>query len=182
GIEGARRLVEQQDRRILEQRAGDRDALALAAREARAALAEERVVTLGQRANELVGRSGAGRGLDLGVGRVRTPVADVLARARAEQHGVLRHEAYAAPHVLGIGLRDVDAVDQNAARIRVVEAEQELKRRALARARRADERDRLAGLHLEREVVERRHLRPRRIAEADVLELDPAAAGRRQRT
>ena len=39
-VERAGRLVEHQDRRILEDRAGDRDALALAARKLAAALAD----------------------------------------------------------------------------------------------------------------------------------------------
>ena len=42
-VEVRRRLVENQDRRVLEQGAGDRHALALAARELRAALADDRV-------------------------------------------------------------------------------------------------------------------------------------------
>ena len=47
-VERARRLVEQQDRRILEDRPGDRHALALPARQAHAAVADDRVVAVGQ--------------------------------------------------------------------------------------------------------------------------------------
>ena len=43
GVERARRLVEDQDRRVLEERAGDRQALALAAGERAAALADDGV-------------------------------------------------------------------------------------------------------------------------------------------
>ncbi len=100
-VERTRRLVEQQNRRILEYRARQRDALALAAREARAALAEERVVALRQLAQELVGR-GRDRGrFDLGIARARTSVADVFARARAEQHRLLRHQPDLRADVLG---------------------------------------------------------------------------------
>ena len=45
-VERAGRLVEDQDRRILQQRAGDRQALALAAGKRGAALADQRVVAL----------------------------------------------------------------------------------------------------------------------------------------
>ena len=45
-IERARRLVEDQDRRVLQQHAGDGDALALAAGQLHAALADVRVVGL----------------------------------------------------------------------------------------------------------------------------------------
>ena len=54
GVERARRLVEQQQRRVLQHRARDRDALPLAAREANAALAEEGPVAVRQRADEVV--------------------------------------------------------------------------------------------------------------------------------
>src|SRR5690606_41682390 len=43
-VEGARRLVEDEDRRVLEDRPGDGDALAFAARQLRAALSHQRVV------------------------------------------------------------------------------------------------------------------------------------------
>ena len=49
GIERRGRLVEQDQRRILDQRARDRDALALAARKAQPALADQRVVALAGR-------------------------------------------------------------------------------------------------------------------------------------
>src|SRR5437868_6688343 len=60
GVERRGRLVEQQDRRLAQQGAGDGDALALATREARAVLAEEGVEALGQFAQEALGIGGAG--------------------------------------------------------------------------------------------------------------------------
>ena len=53
-VERARRFVENQDRRRLQNRARDRDALLLAARKFQAPLADHRVVTVGQRADEIV--------------------------------------------------------------------------------------------------------------------------------
>ena len=47
-------VVQDQDPRVHQQRAGDRDPLALAARERQAALADARVVAVGQVADELV--------------------------------------------------------------------------------------------------------------------------------
>jgi len=47
---------------------------------------------LRQLAQEFVGGRGNRSGLDLGVGRRRAPVANVLARAGAEQHRLLRHQ------------------------------------------------------------------------------------------
>ncbi len=45
-IDGGQRLVEDQDRRVAQERAGDGDALALAAGEPHAALADDRLVAL----------------------------------------------------------------------------------------------------------------------------------------
>ena len=53
-VERAGRLVEDQDARIGDQRAGDGDALALAARQAAAALADDGVVAFGQLEDEVV--------------------------------------------------------------------------------------------------------------------------------
>src|SRR3979490_463971 len=51
-IEGARRLVEDQDGRVADQCAGNGDALALAARKGRAALADDRAIALGHLRDE----------------------------------------------------------------------------------------------------------------------------------
>ena len=48
GVDRRQRLVEHQDRRVAQQRAGDGDALALAARELDALLADHRAVALRQ--------------------------------------------------------------------------------------------------------------------------------------
>ena len=60
----------------------------------------------------------------------------------------------------------------------IVEAQQQMKQRALAGAGRADDRDLLAGLDRQRDAVDRRHIRPRRIGEADIVEADIAARRR----
>ena len=58
-VERARGFVEHEDRRILEQSPGDRDALLLAARELQAALADHRFVFLRKRRDEAVDRGAA---------------------------------------------------------------------------------------------------------------------------
>ena len=54
-VDRRRGVVEHEDRRVHQQRAGDREPLALATGEREAALADHRVVALGQRLHELVG-------------------------------------------------------------------------------------------------------------------------------
>src|SRR6266516_3502306 len=53
-VEPGHRLVQYQDRGVADKRASDGDALSLPAREGRAALADDRVVTIFQLADELV--------------------------------------------------------------------------------------------------------------------------------
>ena len=67
GVQRAGRLVEQQDRRILQDGPRNGDALALAAGQPGAALAEEGVVALRQFRDELVGHGRPGRGLEFRV-------------------------------------------------------------------------------------------------------------------
>src|SRR5215510_12255721 len=76
GIERSRRLVEQDDRRVLEQGACDGDALALAAGELQAVLADWGVVPAGECRDEVVRISGLGGGGDLGLARAQTPERD----------------------------------------------------------------------------------------------------------
>jgi hypothetical protein len=86
------RLVEQQEGRGAQDGAGDRDALALAARQRDAALADHRVEPLRQAADELGGGGELGGARDLAVARLGSPEADVVADARREDGDVLRHQ------------------------------------------------------------------------------------------
>ena len=70
-VERRGRLVEDQDRRVLEQRPGDAETLALAARQRGARLGDERVVAVRQPLDEGVHVGGAGRRFDVVVGRRR---------------------------------------------------------------------------------------------------------------
>ena len=90
GVERARRLVEDQDRRVLEQRARDRDALALAAREQRAAFADLAVEALRHALDELHRVRGARGFLDRFARRARERAVRDVARDRVvEQHDLL---------------------------------------------------------------------------------------------
>ena len=71
GVEMARRLVEDHDRGVLQQHARDRDALLLAARQPVAALADDGVVAVGQRGDDVVDLRGAARRLELVLRRRR---------------------------------------------------------------------------------------------------------------
>ena len=177
-VERAGGLVEQQQRRVLQDRPCDRDALALPAGEAHAALAQEAGIAFGQVANEAVRVRGARRRHDLVVARLRAAVADVLQRAGREDHAVLRHQADTLAQRGQVGLAHRHAVDGEQARLGVVKAQQQREQRGLAGAAGPDQRDRLARQHLEVHAVERRCVGPRRVVKQQVAQQQVRAAGR----
>ena len=84
------------------------------------------------------------------------------------------------PQRLARDLADVDAVDGDAALVGHVETQDQVEERALARAARTDDRDRLADVELETEIVEHRLLRAL-ILEGDALEGDVMGDARQVR-
>ena len=175
GIERRGRFVEQQQRRIAQQRAGDRDALALSARKPRAAFAHEGVEPFRQRAQELLGIGVARRLPNLVLARVPIAVAEIVARTRGEDHRVLRHHRDALADVGGVGVAKVDAVEQDAARSADRRSARRAGRWSSCRRPRGRPRRAVRGLDVKAEVLERRNLAPRRIMEGDMLECELAA-------
>src|SRR6185503_16910269 len=171
-VEARGRLVEDQDPRIGEDGAGDRHALALAARQLDAALADDRVVALLELLDELVGVRDAADLFDLFQRRVRTTVAEVLGNGAVEQEIVLQHDAELLAIVAQPHAGEIPAVDEDRAAQGAVEGHDQADQRALPRAARPDQRRGRAGLRLEADVLQ--HRRPRVVLERHVLEGDRA--------
>src|SRR5262249_43191860 len=112
-----------------------RHALLLAAGELQSPLAHPGLVFVGQRLDEVVDVRGARRFYDLGLRRRRTTIVDVVADAVVEQDRVLRNDADRAAQARLADIADVGAIDADAAARHVVEAEQQPRKRGLARAR-----------------------------------------------
>ena len=174
GVQRAGRLVEHQDPRVAQQRAGDRQPLLLPAGEPVPAGADDGVVAVGQRGDQVVDLRPAGGGLHLRVGGVGPGVPQVLADRAVQQVGLLRDDADHAGEVGQRHVPDVDAVDQHPAGRGVVEPGDQRGERALAGAGVADQRQAAAGGHGDVDVAQRR-ARAVGVAEADVLEADLAA-------
>ena len=147
------RVVEQQDARVREQRARQRDALALTTRERESLFADDRVVAVREPHDEFVRFGRARRGFDLGRRRVGSRERDVGADRVGEEERVLEHDADAAAQRLQRDVAHVGAVDRHAPLVHVVEARQQQADGRLARARGAHERDRLARFDRQREVA-----------------------------
>src|SRR5260370_4854323 len=88
-IERSRRLVEQDDRRVLQQSAFDGDALSLAAGDLQAVLADLCVVPAGEYRDEIVRISGFGGGDDLGLARAQPSERYILAHPATKQENNL---------------------------------------------------------------------------------------------
>lgn len=162
-------LVQDQDRRVLEDGTGDRDALALAAGQAVAALPDQRVVAVRQSADEVVGAGGLGGGGDVGIAGVGAAESDVVGDGAGEQEHVLEHHGEAGVKVLRAHVADVDTADAHRAAAHVEEAGDQPHQRRLARPARADQCQAAAGLDPDRDAVDDR---ARAIGEADLIEID----------
>ncbi len=154
GVDGGGRVVEEEEPGVGEDGAGEGDALALAAGEGEAVLADGGVVPVGQVGDEAVRLGGAGGPLDLLLGGVGDAVRDVGADGVGEQEAVLGDQPdRRAQGRLG-QLADVAATDEDGPVGHVVEAGHQKGERGLAAAGRADDGDGLAGFDGEREPVE----------------------------
>ena len=166
------RLVEQHDAGAEldgRQRAGQRDALPLAARQVGAAVvpAGEHRVQRGQ-----VRRA---RRLERGAHHIvrRAGGRHVIAQRQLQADEVLEHGRDARAPRREIELAKVDAVDLDRARLRIVQPAQQLCERGLARAVLSDDGERRAGGDREIEMLQNRR-RPPRVREGDIAEANLA--------
>ncbi len=146
--------------------------------------ADQRVVALRQPADELVRVGGLRGGDDLRVGRARPPVRDVLPDGAVDHQGVLQQHRDVFAQVGQGQFAQVDAVQPDGPALRVVEAQQQLGGRRLARPALPHQGDRLAGLGAEGHVEQRHPGRPG-VAEPHPVEghrsVGPAGAQRDRR-
>src|SRR3954454_3433730 len=148
-VERAGGFVEDQDPGIAYQRTGDRDALALPARERRAALADHRIVALGELQNEIMSARQLRRVDDAVHRQAWIGQRDVVAHRPVEQHVVLEHDSDLPTEPGRVGRHQIHSVDQHAAGLRNVEPLHQLGEGAFARAGRSDNADGLPGWNVE---------------------------------
>ena len=172
-VQGARRLVEHEHARVAHDRPGHRDQLALAQRQPGAALAQHGLVALGEAADEPVGADEPGRRDDPRERAVDGAHGDVLGDGAREQLHLLRHDADLAAIADRRQRGQVEFVEQHAAGLRRLQAEQDAHQRALARARRAGDAQHRAWRDGEADARQRRPLGAG-IAEGDRLDLQAA--------
>src|SRR5262249_7982109 len=170
-IERSRRLVEQDDRRVLEQGARDGDALALAAGDLQAVLTDLRFIPARERRDEVVRVSGLGGGDDLGLARTQTSERDILAHRAAKQENILPDIGDLAAQRAARYRRNVLSVDDDGAAVDVIEAQDQIENCRFTAARGSDEWGDMAGFRDEGQVPD--DLLAPAIRELHVREFDP---------
>src|SRR5438876_710955 len=171
-VERARGLVQDQDRGVRDDRTCDRHALSLATREAHPAVADHRVVRVGQRNDEVVGVGSLRGADDLGVRDPVPAVGDVLADRSVEEERLLRNDAEQSSVGRLPEHAQILPVDRDGPLHRVIEPKEEIGERRLARPARPDQRDDLPLPDLEARPAQDRFAA---VVERHVLDEDPIA-------
>ena len=159
GVERTCRLVKNQDRGVLEQHAGDGDALALAAGKFHATLAHMGVVTLAALGVDKVGDEFTGMGFlrcrcHLGQRCIGHAVAQIIKDRTVEQRGILGHHANFRAQGFLRHLRDVLAINADGAALEIVKAQQQVGEGGFARTRAANKAHFFAGPDGEGEAID----------------------------
>ena len=170
-------IVENEDSRIDQERARDRDPLPLASGERDAALPDDRVVPLREVVHDEVVSLGCTRcGLDRLVGSVGKPERDVVPHRCREEERILGDHSDLATQRAPLQVADVDPVHDHPPGRCVVEPRDERGQGGLAGARTPDERDRSSWQDLEIHLLE--HEAARLVREIDALEAHMTPPGR----
>ena len=183
-IQRGRGLIQDQDRRVPKESAGDRYALPLAAGERRAAFAQlrcdNRSGSLRMKPSAPAASAAAGDPSPVGA---RAAKSDVLLGRQRKKEGVLQHQAELAAKVVEAPFAQVDAVKRDAPFVGIEQPQRERDQRGFPRAGGTDDGDGLAGLDLHVDVAKGGPALA--VAEGHVLEADralrPFRSSRRRR-
>ena len=136
-VQARRRLVQEQDLGVGENRARDRNALPLASRQAHAAFTHHRLVLVREAFNELVTVGHACHRPDLPSRGTRLCERDVVDDGTVEQEIVLEYDAQVAPVVAQANLCQVMARHEDPATLRLTERHDQRDQGALSRPARS---------------------------------------------
>ena len=134
-VQSGGRLVEDQDRRVLQDGPGDADALPLSAGELAAPIADVGLIALLARLNEGMGVGDACRLLHLLTGSPLHAERNILIEGIIEKDRLLVDVAHQPAQIAEACLPHIHAINQDLPLRHVVEAGQQIDQRALARSR-----------------------------------------------
>ena len=175
-VQGAGRLVQDQNGRILQEGAGQCDPLALAARQLDPAFAQMRVIARAprmilQRQDEIMRLGGLGGRDDLILRGIGPPIKDVVAGRAVEHRGFLGDHGDLATQAFLRDVAQVVPVQQHRAAFDVVKPQQQRHQRRLAGPRGTDDADLFPGRDGQVQILDPA-LVPA-IGKADVVKADP---------
>src|SRR5207249_10537707 len=176
GVDGARWLVEDEDRTVREECARDGDPLTLSSRKLDPTLADLRVVPVWKPDDELVGVRRLRRRDHLGPARAGSGVGDVFGDRRGEKHRILLDDGELPAEISDAEVAQIGPVEVDMSGGRVVEPGEEADESALARAGGAHDAEPRSRFDGERDVVQDGTLGT--VREGDVVKGDGAARAR----
>lgn len=131
-IDGARRFIEDQDRRLGYRRSRDIKKLSLALTQIRAVALQNGVIALGKPHDKGMGRCHLRCLNDLLVGGIKPSVADIFHDRPRKQVGILKHHGDVAAQLIPLNMADINAVDGDGPALDIVEAVDEVRDRRLS--------------------------------------------------
>ena len=158
GVAGAGGVVQDQDLRGLKERSRDAEPLALSAGDIRAALLDHGLIAVRHACgvfDELVRAGEVRRMAAFFLRGVILAPAQIVEHRAGEERVLLQDDGDGVAERRQVVIAHVDAADLHAAGVRVVEAADQADQRRFAAARAADDADRLTGVNVQVDVLER---------------------------
>ena len=132
-------FVENQQFRIRQDGAGDRQSLPLAAAQSHATLADQRLHSVGHAVDELRGIGGFGGRMDFLGGRIPPCVGDVLSDRAVEQKDILLDDSQQRAKRFDVIVAQISSIQRHATRIRIVKTGYQIGERGFAGAAGTDQ-------------------------------------------
>ena len=152
-IDGTRRFIEDQDRRLGYRRSRDIKKLSLALAQVRAVALQNRVIALGKPHDKGMGRCHLRRLNNFLVGGIKPSVPDIFHNRSRKQMRILKHHGNVAAQLVPLNMADINAVDGDGPALDIVEAVDEVRDRRLSGSRGTHEGDLLSRSRVEADIL-----------------------------
>mmetsp|Transcript_8378 Transcript_8378/g.19339 ORF Transcript_8378/g.19339 Transcript_8378/m.19339 type:complete len:266 (-) Transcript_8378:705-1502(-) len=174
-VQSAGGLVQAQDLRLQDHRAGDAEALLLTARHVGPLVPDVCVVSCREAYDEVMSVGQAGGSLDVVVRDSATAsVGEVIPNGGVEEQRLLRHKGHLRVKILGIPSAQANAIHEDLTRVGVVMTEEQGRHGRLAAARGAHQCCHLSLRHLKRHALQDHGVGASGVVELDLTELHMA--------
>ena len=152
-IDGTRRFIEDQDRRLGYRRSRDIKKLPLALAQVRAIALKNGVIALWKPHDKGMGRCHLRCLNDLLVGGIKPSVPDIFHDRSRKQVGILKNHGDMAAQLVPLNMADINAVDSDGPTLDIVEAVDEVRDRRLSGSRGTHEGDLLPRPRVEADIL-----------------------------